>query len=392
MKKLLALVLAAMMLLSIAACAKDTTNTGAADTNDTTVSDTTENTTDKTDETTENTETTETTGEETTNKGEASAEGTDDSAAEDAAQPTVEYPTVRIAAMTGPTGMGMAKLLDENEKGTSPLKYEFTLATAADQITPLLVKGELDIAAVPVNLASVLYNNTQGEIQLLAVNTLGVIYILDNNGSVTQLSDLKGKTIYATGKGSTPEYTLRYLLTANGINPDTDVTIEWKSEPTEIVALYKNAEGKEVIAMMPQPYVTVAQSSVEGINVAISLTEEWEKLDNGSMAMTGCVVVRRGFAQQHPEAVALFLEQYEASINWVNENVEEAAQLIAHFEIVAKAPIAQKALPHCNITFIAGEDLSLAKGYLQALYDQNPKAVGGAMPGDDFYYNAQAAE
>lgn len=375
MKKLFAIILAAVMLLSIAACAQDTA--GSSTTVDTNTADTTaENTAD-----TNAADTAADTNESTDNTGEATG-------AEDGAQPTVEYPTIRIAAMTGPTGMGMVKLLDENEQGISTLKYDFTLAGAADEITPKLVKGELDIAAVPVNLASVLYNNTQGEIQLLAVNTLGVIYILDNNGSVAELSDLKGKTIYATGKGSTPEYTLRYLLTANGIDPDNDVTIEWKSEPTEIVALFKQAEGKEVIAMMPQPYVTVAQSNVEGINVAISLTEEWEKLDNGSTAMTGCVVVRREFAEQNPEAVKLFLEQYEASINWVNENVEEAAQLIAHFEIVAKAPIAQKALPHCNITFIAGDDLSAAEGYLQALYDQNPKAVGGAMPGEDFYYKA----
>ena len=383
MKKLFAIILAAVMLLSIAACAQDTAvssttvDTSTADTN-------TENNTD-----TNAADTAADTNESADTAGETTDTTVEETDAEDGAQPTVEYPTIRIAAMTGPTGMGMVKLLDENEQGTSTLKYDFTLAGAADEITPKLVKGELDIAAVPVNLASVLYNNTQGEIQLLAVNTLGVIYILDNNGSVTHLSDLKGKTIYATGKGSTPEYTLRYLLTANGINPDTDVTIEWKSEPTEIVALFKQAEGKEIIAMMPQPYVTVAQSNVEGINVAISLTEEWEKLDNGSMAMTGCVVVRREFAEQNPDAVKLFLEQYEASINWVNENVEEAAQLIAHFEIVAKAPIAQKALPHCNITFIAGDDLSAAEGYLQALYDQNPKAVGGAMPGEDFYYKAE---
>ena len=299
------------------------------------------------------------------------------------AQPQEEEVTIRLAAMTGPTGMGMAKLLADNDAGTSANKYEFTLAGGADEITPLLVKGDLDIAAVPLNLASVLYNNTKGGVKLMAVNTLGVLYIVDNDGSVQSLEDLKGRTIYATGKGATPDYTLRYLLTQNGIDPDADLTIEFKSEPAEILAVFKNADSS-VVAMLPQPFVTSAQMNVEGLHVALDLTAEWEKLENGSGLFTGCVIVRTEFAEAHPQAVANFLADYSASIEFVNSNPSDAAAMIETYGIVAKAPIALKAIPYCNIVFFT--DFDAVKGYLQVLFDQNPKAVGGAMPGEDFYY------
>ena len=290
---------------------------------------------------------------------------------------------IRLAAMTGPTGMGMAKLLHDNEAGDTLNHYEFTLAGAADEITPLLVKGELDIAAVPLNLASVLCNKTEGEIQLMAVNTLGVLYLLDNDGSVQSLEDLKGRTVYATGKGSTPEYTLRYLLHENGIDPDNDLVIEFKSEPTEIVAAFKQAQGSTV-AMLPQPYGTVAQTQVEGLHVALNLTEEWNKLDNGSGCFTGCVVVRRSFAETNPQAIHAFLQEYSASIEYANNHIDEAAEMMEAFGIV-KAAVAKKAIPNCNLVFFT--DFEAVKGYLQVLYSQNPAAVGGQLPGEDFYYS-----
>ena len=291
---------------------------------------------------------------------------------------------MRIAGLKGPTSMGMVKLMQDAEDGTAKNNYTFTIAGSADELTPKLTQGELDIAAVPANLAAVLYNNTKGAVQLLAVNTLGVIYIVEKGDSVQSLADLKGKTIYATGKGSTPEYALKYILTQNGIDPDKDVTIEWKTEPTEVVQTLAQADG--AIAMLPQPYVTVAQGQVEGLRVAVDLNQAWNDLDNGSLFLTGVLVVRTEFAKEHPEQIAAFLKEYEASTQWVNANVADAAQLVEKYDIV-KAAVAEKAIPACNITYLAGQQMKDATtGYLQVLFDQNPKSVGGQLPDDGFYY------
>lgn len=308
--------------------------------------------------------------------------------AEDATADTEAIPvlpdSIRIGGLKGPTSMGMVKLMEQSEAGASENTYEFTIAAAADELTPKFIRGDLDIIAVPANLASVLYNNTEGAAELLAINTLGVIYIVEKGESVKTVADLAGKTIYATGKGSTPEYALRYILSENGIDPDTDVSIEWKSEPTEVVgALSTAGEG---IAMLPQPFVTVAQGSVEGLRVAIDLTDAWDALDNGSTLFTGVLVIRRDFAQNYPEAVTAFLTEYEASTTYINENVADGAQLVEKYGIV-KAVVAEKAIPYCNITYIAGSDMvAPMNGYLQVLYDQNPKSVGGTIPDEDFYY------
>lgn len=296
----------------------------------------------------------------------------------------IEPVDIRIGGLRGPTSMGMVSLMDAAEAGEAFNAYSFMIAGSADELTPKLIKGELDIAAVPANLAAVLYNNTDKSVELLAVNTLGVIYIVENGNAIHSFEDLKGKTIYGTGKGSTPEYALRYLLSENGIDPDDDVILEWKSEPTEVVATLAESEGG--IAMMPQPYVTVAQAQVEGLRIALDLTQEWDALENGSTLITGVLVVRREFAEQYPKQIAAFLDEYKLSTEYVNANVSEAAQLVEKFDIV-KASIAEKAIPYCNITYMEGADMKLAmQGYLDVLYDQNPKAIGGSLPLDDFYY------
>lgn len=299
------------------------------------------------------------------------------------AAPAEEAPvSIRIGGLTGPTTMGLVSIVEKAEAGQEGYPYEFTIAGSADEITPLLVQGELDMAAIPANLASVLYNKTEGQIVLLGVNTLGVLYILDNSGEVASLQDLKGKTIYATGKGSTPEYTLRHILSANGIDPDNDVTMEWKSEPQEVVAILSQGKG---VAMMPQPFVTVARGSVEGLEVVVDLTEEWEKIGDGSL-ITGVMAARKDFVEAHPEAVKDFLKKYEESVAFTNNNAAEAAQLIEKYGIV-KAAVAEKAIPFCNIVCQTGSGaMDTAKSYLTALFEQNPKAVGGALPGEDFYY------
>lgn len=296
----------------------------------------------------------------------------------------VEPADIRIAGLKGPTSMGMVKLMEDAENGEAANNYTFTIAGSADEVTPKLIQGEFDIAAVSANLASVLYNNTEGTVKLLAVNTLGVIYIVEKGDSVQSLADLKGKTIYATGKGSTPEYALNYILSENGIDPAADVTVEWKTEPTEVVQLL--AQSENAVAMLPQPYVTVAQTQVEGLRVAVDLNQAWSELDNGSLFLTGVLVVRADFAEQYPDQLAAFLQEYQASTEWVNANVPEAAQLVEKFDIV-KAAVAEKAIPYCNITYLAGDEMKTAMaGYLQVLFDQNEKSVGGKLPGDDFYY------
>jgi len=297
-----------------------------------------------------------------------------------------EEPTaIRLGGLTGATTMGMAKLLADAENETAQNTYAFTLAASADELTPKLLQGQLDIVAVPVNLAAILYKNTEGKVQLLAVNTLGVLDIVEKGGETIQsMADLAGKTIYATGKGSTPEYALTYLLAQAGLTIGTDVTVEWKTEPAEIVALMGTQD--HVIAMMPQPYVTVAQGQFTDLRIALELTDVWDSLNNGSMFITAGLLVRKEFAQTYPQQLATFLEEYEASTRFVNENITEAAEMIDHFGFV-KAAVAQKAIPYCNIVYMAGDDMKTAvAGYLQILFEQKPEAVGGAVPGDDFYY------
>ena len=286
--------------------------------------------------------------------------------------------------------MGMVKLMDDSDNGdTGANHYNFTIAASPDEITPQIVQGNVDIAAVPANLASVLYNKEGVDVSVLAVNTLGVLYIVENGDSVQSVADLKGKTIYASGKGSTPEYALNYVLTQNGIDPASDVTIEWKSEQAECLSALMAEEN--TIAMLPQPFVTTAQTKSENIRVALDLTEEWDEIqaesDAPSTLVTGVVVGRTEFVAEHPEAVSAFLEHYRASVEYVNANVDEAAQLVGQYEIVA-AEVAQKALPECNIVFIEGVEMKDSlSGYLSVLFEQNPKSVGGALPDDAFYYS-----
>lgn len=310
--------------------------------------------------------------------------------AEPTAAPEAEAPvtTFRIAGLKGPTTMGMVKLMSDAEAGETHQDYQVTMYGAADEVVPLLVKGDIDLAAIPANLAANLYNQTEGKVQVAAINTLGVLYVVTTGDDVKSVKDLKGKTVYSTGKGTTPEYVLNYILKENGIDPEKDLTVEYKSEATEVAAALQAAD-EGAIAVLPQPYVTAAQSQIEGLNVALDLTEEWNKVSTDSDLVTGVLVASTEFIEQNEAAFEEFLKDYQASIEWVNSNTADAAELVANYGIVAKAPLAQKALPACNITYVDGTEMKTKlSGYLQVLFDQNPKAVGGAMPGDDFYYGA----
>lgn len=313
--------------------------------------------------------------------------------AEPQAVPTAEAPVVEepdspevihVATLKGPTAMGMIKLMDDNSENSG---FEFTIAGAADEITPSVIQGKTDIACVPANLASMLYNKTEGGVKVLAVNTLGVLYIVQNGEpTIASVSDLAGKTIYASGKGATPEFALRYILAQNGLDPDKDVTIEWKTEHTECLSALLNDEGSA--ALLPQPFVTTAQTKNEGVSVVLDLNKEWENLNNGSALITGVVVARSEFAEQYPAAVDSFLAEYSASVEYVNSNIADAAQLIGKFEIVPAA-VAEKALPYCNIVFISGGEMKeKLSGYLNVLFESAAASVGGAVPGEDFYYGA----
>lgn len=297
---------------------------------------------------------------------------------------------VDVMALKGPTAMGMVQFMSEADAGKlTDNNYHFTIAAAADEVTPKLVKGEADIAAVPANLASVLAQKIEGGMEVLAINTLGVLYMVENGERIASIEDLRGKTICASGKNNTPEYALNYVLKGNGIDPKTDVNIEWKSEHTECLSALMAEEN--AIAMLPQPFVTTAQMKSESIRVALDLTEEWDKLQAGSETpstmVTGVVVARKAFVQENPEAVERFMEHYKASVELVNSDIESAAALIGQYDIVPEK-VAQKAIPACNIVFIEGSEMKdKLSGYLGVLFEQNPKAVGGALPGDDFYYS-----
>lgn len=291
---------------------------------------------------------------------------------------------VNVAALKGPTAMGMIKLMDDESENSS---FNFTISGAADEITPALIQGNIDIACVPANLASVLYNKTEGGVMVLAINTLGVLYICQNGEpTIASVADLKGRTIYASGKGATPEYALRYILSQNGIDPDSDVSIEWKSEHSECLSALLSDDGSA--AMLPQPFVTTAQAKSENMNVVLDLNEQWEALNNGSALVTGVVIARREFVEAYPRAVDDFLSEYGASVEYVNANTADAAQLIGKFDIVPAA-VAEKALPKCNIVFVSGAEMKeKLSGYLSVLFESAAASVGGAIPGDDFYYGA----
>ena len=291
---------------------------------------------------------------------------------------------MNVAVLKGPTAIGMVKLMSNQENKTAKNDYTFTVAGTADEITAKIIKGEIPVAAVPCNLASVLYNKTKGGVTVCAVNTLGVLYIVDTGNSVQSVADLKGKTIYATGAGTTPEYTLRYLLKSAGIDPDKDVTITFLSEASEVAARIA-ASDSEIIAMLPQPYVTTVQMKQENVRVALDITAEWDKL-NDSSVVTGVIVANTAWLKENTEAFRVFLEEYKASTSFATSNVDEAADLVEHFDIF-KAAVAKKAIPQCNIVCYTGTQMKTAvSAYLKILFDANPASVGGALPADDFYF------
>lgn len=302
--------------------------------------------------------------------------------------PTADVDPLHFTVLSGPTGVGAAKLLNDVDCDAASQMYEYSIAASNDELTSMLANGETDIVTMASNVALNYYNKTNGSITVIALGTLGVLHILESGGKteINSVSDLYGRTILATGQGANPEYALRYILTENGLNPDQDVTIEFYTDPSEITA--KLLSGEADCAMLPVPAATAAVAKSDGsVRAALDLTEEWNALDNGSQLIMTAVVVRTEFLQENPDAVDAFLADYAASINYVNNNVAEAAELVASYGIAPSAAIAAKAIPQCHLVCITGADMQPAiDGYYSVLFAANPNSIGGSLPDDAFYY------
>jgi NitT/TauT family transport system substrate-binding protein len=302
-------------------------------------------------------------------------------------QVPTEKSKVSLAVLAGPTGMGAAKLLSDNAAGLAANEYTVTVAAAPDELTGKLVSGEVQVAALPTNLAAALYNKTNGAIQIAALNTLGVLYILENGNTVQSMADLKGRTIYATGQAANPEYVLNFLLRENGLEPGKDVTIEYKAAD-QVAAMM--ATGEASLCMLPVPAATGVLLKNSAVRQALDLTAEWEKTGADGALTMGCIAVRRDFAEQNSQALGDFLSELEASVQYVTENQEAAAKLITDLGIVGSEAIAKAAIPDAGLVFLAGDAVKEKVGpYYEVLYDADPASVGGKVPDDAFYYVPQ---
>lgn len=307
----------------------------------------------------------------------------------DVSEPAAEQTKINFTVLSGPTGVGAAYLMDNYGASASPadcpIALNSTVVADNSEVMAALTSGETDIAAIATNVASTLYNKTEGKVTMLAVNTLGVLYILEKGDSVQSMADLKGKTIYAVGQGANPEYILNYLLTENGVDPASDVTIEWLTAQ-EITA--KMASSEDGVCMLPVPAATALLMKDTGVRQALDLSAEWDQVSSSPLAM-GCIVARTEFIQEHPEAVDAFLDLYGDSISFMSapNNIEDAAELVAKYEITANAQIAKNAIPQCNLTCLTGAEMrETIQNYFTVLNAANPAAIGGAMPYDNFYY------
>ncbi len=291
---------------------------------------------------------------------------------------------MKIYALNGTTALGMAQMIDKAKNNTDTMNYNITLHASADAITGAITSGECTIAALPTNVAAKLYKASEGKLQLLALNTLGVLYLLDTEGTVQSLNDLKGKTVYLPGAGSNPEFITAALLQSAGIG--AEVTLDTTSYPSPDALQAAIIAGNVPLAVLPEPKVTVVTTQKPDVKVALDLTEEWETLNGENTLVQGCLVVNTAFAEEHPAEIKQFLADYKASVEYISAGSEDAVNMIVNAGILPKAAIAQKALPKCNLCFIAGEDMKpVMNTFCEKLSAFNPASVG-AVPDDGFYY------
>lgn len=296
---------------------------------------------------------------------------------------------ISIAFLKGPTGLGSLKLIDDSKNGNTTSNYNISILTDPTQVVAKISNGEIDIAALPTNSAAALYNKSNGDIKIIALNTLGVLYIVSDKAEyINGISDLENKTIYATSQGSTPEYVLDFILNSNDIDPQNDVNIEYRTEHSELASLVISGQSK--IAVLPEPFVTQVISKNPNIIRSIDLTEEWtESVDNGSALTMGCLVAKKGFINENRDALNTFLNEYRESVEYTNSNIEGTSELSEKYEIMPK-DVAKNAIPKCNIVYIDGNEMNLKiKGFLEILFEYDPKSIGGKIPDEDFYYKKQ---
>jgi NitT/TauT family transport system substrate-binding protein len=290
-----------------------------------------------------------------------------------------------VACMTGPTGVGMAKLMALSAEKNTDNNYTFTVAAAATEINPKFINGEINIASVPTNVAATLYNKTEGKVRILAVNTYGVLSILEKGDTIKSIADLKGKKIYSTGKGQNPEFILKYILEKNGLTMGTDVTVEFVSSEDLVQKL---VSGEAEVALAPEPAATTVMVKNTALRRALSINDEWSNVSDTKLMM-GCVIALDSYVKENTAAVEKFLEEYQKSIEFATTNVDEAAKHCATYKITASEAIAKKAIPTCNLCFVKGSEMKTnVNGYFDVLFKADPKSIGGEMPADDFYYEA----
>ncbi|MBR4549801.1 MAG: ABC transporter substrate-binding protein [Oscillospiraceae bacterium] len=287
---------------------------------------------------------------------------------------------VRVMTLNGTTGFGMAGLIAAAQADEAALNYSFSVETDASNITAALVSGDCDIAALPTNAAAALYNKTGGKVQVLALNTLGVLYLVtDGSIPVESIADLDGQTVYAPAQN--PSYLFACICAANGLELDIDTSFALPAELNTAAAA-----GEVALAVLPEPLVTIARAQNKDLVVALDLTAEWDKVYEPGSLVQGCVVVRTDFAAEHPAELAKFLEEYSASIELLSSDPAAAAQKIEETGIFAKAAVAEKAIPRCNLCFITGEEMQQRlDAFLNILFKRFPQSIGGAVPGEDFY-------
>lgn len=298
---------------------------------------------------------------------------------------------IRMAVIKGPTGVGAVNLWANQDEGTASNRYTIETVTAPDAAVSKIASGDVDVAAVPTNAAAALYAKTNGNVQVLAVNTLGVLYMMENGETIQSVADLKGKTIYSTGQGANPEYVLNYILEKNGLTPGKDVTIKFVTENDELAALM--IKGDASIAMVPEPLVTTLKSKKATLRTALNMTEEWDNVADGkSSLMMGCIVARKDFVAAHPDGIRTFLQEYEASIERANAMRPETAKLCKKYGIIDDEAVAENAIVGCNLVYMEGEKMKTQlSGYLGVLMDANAKSIGGKLPDDAFYYLGEKA-
>lgn len=295
----------------------------------------------------------------------------------------IEPVNVTIAGLKGPTSIGMIKMIDEKALQNDNYNVEYVQESAPDSLTGKIINGEIQISSVPINLASVLYNKTQGKVQLLAVNTIGNLYIVGTE-DLNAISQLENKTIGMSAKGSTPDFAMNYILNKSGLEGKTELNY---SLDHATLAQSVIAEDTK-IALLPQPFATQTMLKNPNVKMLIDLNEAWNDASEGSSQLyTGCIIVNKEFAENNPEFISEFLNQYEQSVNWVLENQKDASVLVAKHEIMPDAALVEKAIPYCGITFKNAEEAkSGLNDFYKVLFDSNPASVGGSMPDDEFYF------